>query len=323
MSDAFLTRAARKFSAYPFVRYGLFNLEKGPAEQGYPEHAFDLVVAANAIHATRDLGAAIDHVKTLLAPGGVLLLYEVTSHLPWFEMSVGLIEGWERFADELRRENPLLDPPRWTQVLEEHGFTAVATLPRAGASATVLGHHIIVALAPDATGAVPRAAVNLDTKVVRPAVLVQADAAAVVENASDQFATVFAATPPEDRHDLLVDYVRGHVSAVLRHDARKVVERRQRLMDLGLDSLMAVELRNRLSLGWRPSRALPATLMFDYPTIDAIATFLEGEMSNSTDRAVAAPATTETSDVSVSAEAIADLSDDDVEAMLLRKLESL
>jgi acyl transferase domain-containing protein/SAM-dependent methyltransferase len=323
MSDAFLTRAARKFSAYPFVRYGLFNLEKGPAEQGYPEHAFDLVVAANAIHATKDLGAAIDHVKTLLAPGGVLLLYEVTSHLPWFEMSVGLIEGWERFADELRRENPLLDPARWTRVLEEHGFASVATLPRAGAPATVLGHHIIVALAPDASDAAsPREGVSLESSVVRPAAMVEAESGAVREEGSDEFAARFAATPSEDRHDLLVEFVRGHVSSVLRLDARKVVERRQRLMDLGLDSLMAVELRNRLSHGWRPSRPLPATLMFDYPTIDAIATFLESEMSSSTQRSEAVP-DAETSEASVSADAIADLSDDEVEAMLLKKLGSL
>ena len=53
------------------------------------------------------------------------MLYEVTRHLPWFEMSVGLIEGWERFADDLRQQDPLLKPDRWAAVLAESGFTSV------------------------------------------------------------------------------------------------------------------------------------------------------------------------------------------------------
>jgi hypothetical protein len=45
---------------------------------------------------------------------------------------------------------------------------------------------------------------------------------------------------------------------------------------MGLDSLMAVELRNALSA--LLERSLPATLLFDYPTIDGIAHYLAGEV---------------------------------------------
>jgi hypothetical protein len=95
-------------------------------------------------------------------------------------------------------------------------------------------------------------------------------------------------------------------------------------MDLGLDSLMAVELRNRLATGLALTRPLSATLMFDYPTIDAIAGHLvkeiqgpvkaEAETLRDAPAAEAAPA--------VSAADLANLTDEEVEEMLNQRLGS-
>ena len=49
---------------------------------------------------------------------------------------------------------------------------------------------------------------------------------------------------------------------------------RHRLLDLGFDSLMAVQLRNRLGAGLSLARPLPASLLFDYPTIEAIKNYI-------------------------------------------------
>ena len=54
-------------------------------------------------------------------------------------------------------------------------------------------------------------------------------------------------TPPSEHAEILVDFVRRHVAGVLHRNAPDAIDRNQRLMDLGLDSLMAVELRDRMS----------------------------------------------------------------------------
>jgi acyl transferase domain-containing protein/acyl-CoA synthetase (AMP-forming)/AMP-acid ligase II/acyl carrier protein len=81
---------------------------------------------------------------------------------------------------------------------------------------------------------------------------------------------------PEARAELLVAHVRTEVGRILRLDRAEALDRGQPLMDLGLDSLMTIELRDSLSR--LVGRALPATLLFKYPTIAALANFLEQEL---------------------------------------------
>ncbi len=81
-----------------------------------------------------------------------------------------------------------------------------------------------------------------------------------------------------ERRDMLVNYVRGRVAKILRREDSDPIERRQRLMDLGIDSLMAVQLRNLLGAGLGLKQPLPATLIFNYPTVEAIAACLEKQI---------------------------------------------
>ena len=71
---------------------------------------------------------------------------------------------------------------------------------------------------------------------------------------------------------LLVDHVRTEVSTILGGKSSEEIDIAKGLFEIGFDSLMSVELRNRLqsSLGC----SLPSTLAFDYPTIEALVDYL-------------------------------------------------
>ncbi|MEU8828721.1 SDR family NAD(P)-dependent oxidoreductase [Streptomyces sp. NPDC048636] len=86
-----------------------------------------------------------------------------------------------------------------------------------------------------------------------------------------------SALPDAERGRFLLDLVRTTVAGVLGYEGVSAVEAERGLLDLGFDSLTAVELRNQL--GKATGRRLPVTLLFDYPTSKAIAEFLEAEIA--------------------------------------------
>ncbi|HET8932534.1 MAG TPA: SDR family NAD(P)-dependent oxidoreductase, partial [Polyangiales bacterium] len=81
-----------------------------------------------------------------------------------------------------------------------------------------------------------------------------------------------SALPEAERLGTLVEQVQGDVADVLGLAGPSAVDPDKELAKLGLDSLMAVELRNRLAA--KAATTLPATLAFDYPTPRAIARLL-------------------------------------------------
>ena len=60
----------------------------------------------------------------VLAPGGILILCEVTDYLSWYDITTGLIEGWQLFEDGLRDDHPLLETRRLDEVSGGRWFHA-------------------------------------------------------------------------------------------------------------------------------------------------------------------------------------------------------
>ncbi|NNF07143.1 MAG: SDR family NAD(P)-dependent oxidoreductase, partial [Candidatus Eisenbacteria bacterium] len=142
VSPVFLSRAEQRFGDYPFVDFRTLDLETDPHNQGFEPGSVDVLVAVDVFHATRDLRKTLQHVRRLLAPGGVLLFVEVEARSAAADLVFGLTEGWWRFEDfDLRPESALLPRDRWIELLRETGFEdleALSLLPGETPSAQVV-----------------------------------------------------------------------------------------------------------------------------------------------------------------------------------------
>uniref|UniRef100_UPI0012EA82FB SDR family NAD(P)-dependent oxidoreductase n=1 Tax=Actinokineospora pegani TaxID=2654637 RepID=UPI0012EA82FB len=79
-----------------------------------------------------------------------------------------------------------------------------------------------------------------------------------------------------EQNRVLLRLVRGHASTVLGHGGADGIGPRQAFQEVGFDSLAAVNLRN--SLHAATGLRLPATLIFDYPTPEALVGYLRAEL---------------------------------------------
>lgn len=126
LSQALLHGAESKFERYRgFVRFRPLDIEREPQPQGFGLGAYDIVLAANVLHATRDIGRTLHNVQALLRPGGTLILNEVTRVFDFTTLTFGLMPGWWLFEDASMRlpASPLLSADGWKTAMEASGFS--------------------------------------------------------------------------------------------------------------------------------------------------------------------------------------------------------
>ena len=132
--------------------------------------------------------------------------------------------------------------------------------------------------------------------------------------------------PAAARRDVLIDFVQAQAAAVLALPDHDAIALNTGLFDLGMDSLMAVELKRRLERG--VGKPLPSTLTFNYPNVGALAAFLDSQLTDTMAHPasrVAAPATVQPGPAAAPADAsgadLDALSDVELETRLLAALE--
>ncbi len=118
----------------------------------------------------------------------------------------------------------------------------------------------------------------------------------------------------EKRRELLITHVRKQVAQILGLDAPEKISLKQGFFDLGIDSLMAMEIKNSLqkSLGC----SLPSTLIFKYPNLKVLVNYLLEELKLTSKNDFISQSSSELSE-------IIQLSEEELEISILKEIEEL
>jgi acyl carrier protein len=125
--------------------------------------------------------------------------------------------------------------------------------------------------------------------------------------------------PSSQWRELLQSHVTERVRQVLGVAPTHAIDPLMALKDAGLDSLMAVELRNVLARSF--GRPLPATLLFDFPSLEALSAYLLVALALVPDVA-GARATSRAAGAAAADDDLAALSEADAEAQLMAELQA-
>ncbi|WP_338862075.1 SDR family NAD(P)-dependent oxidoreductase [Mycetohabitans rhizoxinica] len=261
MSKAFLMYAKKTYGpAHPFLTYQLWNVEQSPESQGLTLGHYDIVIAANVLHATGRIHRTLSHANAVLRRGGILVMNEISDRSLFSHLTFGLLKGWWLYEDpELRIPGtPALYPKSWASVLGETGFCDVAFPAQC---AHCLGQQIIVAQSEGHACAAPAD---------RPA---QAHRSPGIQ-ASDVQERSAGVVGNGDSRDALTAVALNGLAKTLQLEPERIMTD-QPFADYGIDSILGVSFVG--DLGEALGIELNTALLFDYPTLDSLVDYLLGQ----------------------------------------------
>ncbi|KAK3293714.1 uncharacterized protein B0H64DRAFT_434836 [Chaetomium fimeti] len=123
ISAGFLAGAKEMLAGYRDIHYSVLDIEQDPMAHGY-EPVYDIVLACEAIHATASMERTLAHCRSLLKPGGTLVLAETTRMRVLLGLLYGTLTGYWQHEDA-RTEGPFMNLDIWQRRLQESGFSGV------------------------------------------------------------------------------------------------------------------------------------------------------------------------------------------------------
>lgn len=246
ISPAFLQYAQENFSAqYPFLHTALLDIENPDKFADSPQQA-DIIIASNVLHATRSIQNTLQNVRGLLGEkGGTVLINELTCPQTFLTLTFGLLDGWWQYGDnELRIPfSPLLARATWISSLANFAYAKVLFDEDEGQEIFVAHTDEPLSLIPSTRNA---------PALVKPLAAMPVQSLSIVESDSDTE---------------ISNIIKQQIAQML-HQVPTTIDDQTYFMDLGLDSLKAVELQEKLNQAFKLK--LNAIALLNYPNTEQL-----------------------------------------------------
>ncbi|KAK1595301.1 beta-ketoacyl synthase domain-containing protein [Colletotrichum navitas] len=125
ISAGFLSAARESMAEFHDMRFSVLDVETDPLEQGYDEQAYDLIIACQVLHATSSMHRTLSHCRSLLKPGGKLVLVETNQNFIVPGIVVGTFTGYWAGIPDGRVDAPFQSLPAWESSLRDAGFSGL------------------------------------------------------------------------------------------------------------------------------------------------------------------------------------------------------
>ena len=119
IGPAFVKQAKTRFGTqYHWMTFSTLDLENDIPSSFRGN--YDIALGANVVHATSDRVAACRRIREMLAPGGFMVLSEVTRVVDWYDICFGLLDGW--WLAEGGKGYPIQPADAWMETFERAKF---------------------------------------------------------------------------------------------------------------------------------------------------------------------------------------------------------
>lgn len=150
LSTYFLNEARERYSAYPWVEYGLFDLNQPGWQQGQPDRSLDMIVCANVLHNSTHAPTVLQQLRQMAAPGATLIVIEATREIYSLLTSMEFKQGLEGFTD-LRQHTgqTFITRDQWQQLFSDAGLELLGGYPTLDDPMSQAGQTTFVVRVPD------------------------------------------------------------------------------------------------------------------------------------------------------------------------------
>ncbi|QIC04833.1 SDR family NAD(P)-dependent oxidoreductase [Brevibacillus sp. 7WMA2] len=283
ISKAFLIHAENEYGpSTPYLSYQRLNVEEPISRQNIQLGTYDIVIAANVLHATKNICQTLRNAKSALKKHGLILLNEMSENTLFTHLTFGLLAGWWLYEDPWLRIPgcPGLYPHQWKEALEREGFHSILFPAQ---QAHELGQQVIIG---ESDGIVrlqesfPASTAVLKTESEKNSTSSSASSSMDeysenrrLSHAKNQTETAEHLVTVDDY--LLEDYVRDRLKASLsdaiRIDHTEIMDD-DSFADYGLDSITGVHFVQSLNDAF--NLTLRTTVPFNYSSVQKLTAYL-------------------------------------------------